>query len=957
MNKSILSFAFILLALINFAQKKGTDSLAGFDYLGAAEHASHMNTDKEKFQFLEHAKRTYKISKFDLYKNPISSNKGPGNTIQQGPQPAGCTNIDFEGGNTAGWTVSGDNQIQTTAMGNDPFGGFPKVRPGGNFSLRLNDNNIAGKTTFTAQASRVIPVSPSNNQFQLHFAFCLLNFPHPGNAAALFQVQFFNSANQQLTCPTFSCYYANPPGQFFGMPPGTAQTSAVNGVNIGNQSYPVTYVPWQTVAMDLSPYNGQNITVKITCNWCIYNYDWGYCYIDADCASNNFNPSNNPCGPLPQQLCGPAGMQSYTWTPPPGGGAVQTTSCVSGTAAGIYTLNCTPFTACAAVQNYTFALGGAPPTANFIFSPACINSAASFTSTSVGATTYTWNWGDGSPVTTGTNVNQSHTYTSGGPKQVTLWAANSAGCKDSITIQVTPVPSPVAAFNFTPGCVNQNAYFHDNTNLNGGPALSNWDWNWNDATPNGTLQNMSHIYTNNGTQTVTLIVTNSSGCKDTVTQTLVANPSPIVNFSFNTVCEGAPITFNNTTNVNGSNIANWLWDFNGDFVTDNTTQSPTYTFPASGVFNVNLIAVTDLGCSDSIQQIVNVYSKPIAQFGTTKTCLGDYTALADNSYVIGTNGAITNWEWDTDNNMSSIETTGQNAMALFTTHGPKTIHLIVTTNHGCKDTATLSMYVNPSPVVDFSADKLSGCEKLNVNFNNATIIPAGTIATYSWTLGDHTVTMDQSPSHSYPAGIYTITLLAISDSGCVGTKTINNYIHSYPVPQADFYANPQSADVLEPLVNFNNTTYGAYNKWWWYFGDGSLVDTIHKHPTHTYSDEFATTYVTTLIVQNQYGCSDTIQKMVVIDPNYVIYVPNAFTPNGDGLNDVFQPKGYYIKKFEMDIFDRWGERIFSTKDIAQGWDGTVKGKNVENSVYVWKAIVIDIQNKRHELTGHVTLIK
>lgn len=957
MKRLLLSALLVISSIYTFAQNKGIDSLAGFDFIGAAEHASHMKTDKEKFMFLEHAKRTYKISTFNLYKPATSSNKGPGgNSILQGPQPAGCTNIDFESGNTTGWTVNGDNQIQTTAMGNDPFGGFPKVRPGGNFSLRLNDNNISGKTTFTAQASRVIPVSPSNNQFQLHFAFCLLNFPHPGNAAALFQVQFFNSANQQLSCPTFSCYYANPPGQFFGMPPGTAQTSGVNGINIGNQSYPVTYVPWQTVAMDLSPYNGQNITVRITCNWCIYNYDWGYCYIDADCASNNFNPSNNPCGPLPQNLCGPVGMQSYTWSPP-GGGPVQTASCITANTAGVYTLNCTPYTTCAAVQNYTFAVGGAPPTANFVFSPACINSAASFTSTSIGATTYTWNWGDGSAVTTGTNVSAAHTYTTGGPKQVTLYAANSAGCKDSITIQVTPVPSPIAAFNFTPGCVNQNAYFQDITNLNGGPALSTWNWNWNDATPNGTQQNMSHIYTNNGTQTVQLIVTNNSGCSDTVSNTLVANPSPIVNFNFNTVCEGAPTTFNNTTNPNGSTVANWHWDFNGDFITDNTAQSPTYTFPASGIYNVNLIAVTNLGCSDSIQKIVNVYSKPVAQFGITKTCLGDYTSLADNSYVIGTNGAITTWEWDTDNTLSSIETTGQNTMTLFNSYGPKTIHLIVTTNHGCKDTATVTMYVNASPLVDFSADNLKGCEKLAVNFNNATMMPSGTVATYSWTLGDHSTSKDPNPSHTYPAGIYTITLLAISDSGCVGTKTINNYIHSYPVPQADYYINPQNLDVLEPVTNFNNTTYGQYNHFWWYFGDGSPVDSVNKHPTHTYSEDFATSYLTTLIVQNEFGCSDTTQRLVVVDPNYVIYLPNAFTPNGDGLNDIFHAKGHYISKFEINIFDRWGELIFSSNDITKGWDGTVKGKIAENGVYVWKATVIDIQFRRHELTGHVTLIK
>jgi gliding motility-associated-like protein len=115
--------------------------------------------------------------------------------------------------------------------------------------------------------------------------------------------------------------------------------------------------------------------------------------------------------------------------------------------------------------------------------------------------------------------------------------------------------------------------------------------------------------------------------------------------------------------------------------------------------------------------------------------------------------------------------------------------------------------------------------------------------------------------------------------------------------------------------------------------------------------------MTTLIVQNSYGCSDTTQRLVVIDPNYVIYVPNAFTPNGDGLNDIFQAKGFYITKFDMQIFDRWGEQIFTSNDINKGWDGTIKGKIIENSVYVWKVVVVDAKKKRHDLTGHVTLMK
>jgi gliding motility-associated-like protein len=963
MNKRILSLIFSGLFFFGFSQsKKSIDSLSGFDYVGAMEHAGHMNTDKEKKFFLDHAKRTYKISKYDLYHTASSANAKPpsGNSVMQGPQPAGCNNVDFESGNTTGWTVTGDNQIMTG--GTDPYGGFPRVFPGGTASLRLNDDNTTGKTTFSASATRVIPVSPTNNQFQLHFAFCLLNFPHPGNAAANFGVQFFNSANQPLACPQFSCYYASPPGQFFGMPAGVAQNSSVQGQNIGFQSYPVTYVPWQTISMDLSAYNGQNITVKITCNWCLYNYDWAYCYIDADCASYNFNPSNNPCGGTPQNVCGPVGMQSYTWTPPAGGGAVSTTSCINATVPGVYTLQCTPYTTCAALQTYTFFIGGASPTANFVFAPACIGSAASFTSTSltnggVPIASYVWDWGDGSPNTSTTTASTTHTFTTGGPKQVKLVVTNQGGCKDSITIAVTPVNSPVASFAYTTACVNQWLYFNNTSNLNGGPAISTYSWNWNDASVGNTTANTSHIYTSFGTKTVNFSVTNSAGCSSSTSQTLNINPSPLVDFTNNTICQGVATNFNNTTNANGSTISNWYWDFDGNGTTDNTGMSPSYIFPSSGTFTATLIGVTDLGCSDSIAHVVNVYSNPVAKLGYSKTCIGFPTFLSDMSYVVGPNGTINSWSWDFNNSISSIEATTQNATANYSNFGWQTVNLIVSTTFGCSDSTTGSFYVNPSPNISFITDVTSGCEPLSVQFTNMTTIPSGTVTAYQWSVGDNASSTAATFNHVYNEGLYDITLTAMSDSGCVASQTFTNYIQAFPTPIAHFTVSPQTTTIIEPLVEFTNVSEGPYNQFWWYFGDKGDADTTTRNPTHLYDSDFANEYTTTLIIRNQYGCADTVQQLVVVEPNIVLYIPNAFTPNGDGLNDVFQAKGYYIEKFDMWIFDRWGEQIFHSEDLLKGWDGMLRGKMSENGTYTWRVIAIDAQKKRHLLTGHVMLIK
>jgi len=114
-----------------------------------------------------------------------------------------------------------------------------------------------------------------------------------------------------------------------------------------------------------------------------------------------------------------------------------------------------------------------------------------------------------------------------------------------------------------------------------------------------------------------------------------------------------------------------------------------------------------------------------------------------------------------------------------------------------------------------------------------------------------------------------------------------------------------------------------------------------------------------LAVRNQYGCKDTITKLVDIGPNYTFYIPNAFTPNDDGVNDYFTGKGIGIKTYKMWIFDRWGEMVCYTEDIAKGWNGTIKGNHIDvkMDIYQYKVIISDVNNKQHEYVGHVSLIK
>ncbi|HEY1646082.1 MAG TPA: T9SS type B sorting domain-containing protein, partial [Candidatus Saccharimonadales bacterium] len=179
----------------------------------------------------------------------------------------------------------------------------------------------------------------------------------------------------------------------------------------------------------------------------------------------------------------------------------------------------------------------------------------------------------------------------------------------------------------------------------------------------------------------------------------------------------------------------------------------------------------------------------------------------------------------------------------------------------------------------------------------------------------------------------------------------------YSPPKAAFTYSPQPASIETPRVQFiNNSTdiYGiAYQ--WWTFGDESDSTSNAINPVHTYHD--TGTYCATLIVMNNGGCMDTVTNCLVIEPAFKLYIPSAFTPNGDGRNEVFQAVGQYVKSFEMYVFDRWGMELFHSISINQGWDGTYKGGISQEDVYVYKIIVIDSEDNQHSYVGNVTLLK
>jgi gliding motility-associated-like protein len=264
-------------------------------------------------------------------------------------------------------------------------------------------------------------------------------------------------------------------------------------------------------------------------------------------------------------------------------------------------------------------------------------------------------------------------------------------------------------------------------------------------------------------------------------------------------------------------------------------------------------------------------------------------------------------------------------------------------------------------------DDPDGCPIHCATFTDNTTVPGGgSVVSWSWNFNDGSSGSTlPDPTHCFPDNqssgtqFYNIQLTATSNNGCVSSLTMPNYIQIFPKPVADFIPNPQPASILDPTVTLSNNSSPDVISWWYYFGDGDSAGPSIPSPVHIYPDVASQTYLATLYVQNSYGCRDTTIKPVEIGPEFTFYIPNAFTPNGDGVNDFFYGKGIGIIKYELLIFDRWGNEIFKGDDLNKMWDGRANGGSeiAQQDVYVWKVNLTDVFDKKHNYIGTVTLVK
>jgi PKD repeat protein len=366
-----------------------------------------------------------------------------------------------------------------------------------------------------------------------------------------------------------------------------------------------------------------------------------------------------------------------------------------------------------------------------------------------------------------------------------------------------------------------------------------------------------------------------------------------------TFCFGYTVNFLN----NSFNASTYHWDFGDPNATNDTSSlaTPTWTYADSGVYNVMLIGNPGTPCADTGYTTFFIYPllQPSFAAPAGQCFVGNNFNFTAGGNFMG-NGTFA---WTFGPNSTPSTSSLQNPTGItYSAPGTYPVTLTVTEN-GCQDTYTDSVTVYPMPTADFNATPLVGCVPFFVQFSDSSI--AGTPLNYLWDFGDGSQPSTQAnPFHIYSqVGVYDVTLTISTTNGCIATHvfSVPGMITVNPSPTAGFTVSPTEVSIFDPVITFTDQSQNAISCNY-SFGDGNVANVCDY--VHTYQE--AGIYTISQVVTNEYGCTDTAYATVDIKHEYRFFVPNAFTPEGDGLNDVFKPVIMGVSDYRFLIFDRWG---------------------------------------------------
>ncbi|HLN52929.1 MAG TPA: choice-of-anchor L domain-containing protein [Lentimicrobium sp.] len=473
------------------------------------------------------------------------------------------------------------------------------------------------------------------------------------------------------------------------------------------------------------------------------------------------------------------------------------------------------------------------------------------------------------------------------------------------------------------------------------PSSGNGIYTWSDGVNTYTGQSVT-VYPET-TTTYNVIV--DDGCvKPGNPVTVTVNPLPPVSATapVSAICPDDNIT------LTASGAVSYVW-LSADPTLLGQENSISPTVAPLQTTTYYLTGTDGNSCVNTDEITITVKERMFADFvlSIPEVCEGEDITV---TYTGNGNIAAT-YDWDFGGGVPSGTGQGPNQVH-WDLAGNKTITLTVTQNACISTQVMQTIEVLPMPVADFTQGITAGCVPLTVDFTDAsTNTVAG--ATYEWDFGTGDTYNVQSPSYEFTqAGTYNVSL-TVGNPGCSNTITVPSLIDAWPVPVAGINASPSKVSMKNPVITFSSTSTGDNLSVDWLTGDGGAYDVPEF--THTYAD--SGTYQVQIIVENGYGCVDSTVETVIVTPRYMLRIPNAFTPNNDGMNDKFTVRGNGVKEYRITIYDKWGKLVWESKDINESWDGKLNGQPPVSGIYLYHTYFKDDNDEVSEQTGSFVIVR
>ena len=592
----------------------------------------------------------------------------------------------------------------------------------------------------------------------------------------------------------------------------------------------------------------------------------------------------------------------------------------------------------------------AKPVASFTNNIGClpVNGQMQFTNASTvsdGQTlNYVWNFGDASA--TSTQLNPSHNYNAEGNYNVNLAVSTNNGCLKDTTVAVTVSIRPQFQTNAALPAICEDAPAFALSPI---PVINGVTGNGVYSGPGIATNNMFNpSMAGDGSHTLWFVFTTTGGCKDSIPTTISVHPKPAASFTVNAdICLDQSATITNNSTIPSGNINTWNWDFGDATNASYTNGSPfTKTYSSFNNYTIRLITVSANGCKDTATRNIAVHALPVANFTLpASVCMPNGAALFTNQTTIGDNAAL-NYSWDFgDGSSVSTQTSPSH---VYTAINSYDVTMISNSAFGCSDTVTKAMSAFfDKPIADFMVNPTSLCQGTDNRFTDQSTAPNSSVSSWSWYFGDGTSATTQHPTKRYSnPGVYDVKLTVMNAVGCTSDVYIDQVtVYLQPVIDAGpAFVVPQGTIVqLNPKANDSTVVSFAWAP------PINLSNPNTLRPlVNAVSDQ-----IYTIIANGPGGCTATDQTTVkILKP---VRPPNVFSPNGDGINDkwVITNLSDYPGAF-VEIFNRYGQRIFYSAGYNDPWEGTIGGKPLPVATYYY---VINLKNGFQPLTGSVTIIR